>query len=154
MLYLCEKRFYMYILHRKVSPCQAIAISEVNVHEAENINSIGRNIEFTWTDIKAELMAKRGANYADFPNIDVQCSSPILLCNDQVYIVGHTPPGVDDHEIGAAALNEKHNTKYLQTVRLYSDIIRGQFFGHWHSDTFRVIYNDMGKIWNKNLYPK
>ncbi|XP_050462261.1 acid sphingomyelinase-like phosphodiesterase 3a [Cataglyphis hispanica] len=64
---------------------------------------------------------------------------------ETVYIVGHTPPGVDDHEIGAAALNEKHNTKYLQTVRLYSDIIRGQFFGHWHSDTFRVIYNDMGQ---------
>lgn len=71
---------------------------------------------------------------------------PILLCNGQVYIVGHTPPGVDDHENGAAALNERHNTKYLQVVRLYSDIIRGQFFGHWHSDTFRVIYSDTGIV--------
>lgn len=65
-------------------------------------------------------------------------------CDGQVYIVGHTPPGVDDHESGAAALNERHNTKYLQLVRFYSDIIRGQFFGHWHSDTFRVIYSDTG----------
>ncbi|XP_070160724.1 cyclic GMP-AMP phosphodiesterase SMPDL3A isoform X3 [Polyergus mexicanus] len=64
---------------------------------------------------------------------------------ETVYIVGHTPPGVDDHEIGAATLHERHNIKYLQIVRLYSDIIRGQFFGHWHSDTFRVIYNDMGQ---------
>lgn len=71
---------------------------------------------------------------------------PIPLCNGQVYIVGHTPPGVDDHESGAAALNEMHNTKYLQVVRLYSDIIRGQFFGHWHSDTFRVIYSDTGML--------
>lgn len=71
---------------------------------------------------------------------------PILLCNGQVYIVGHTPPGVDDHESGAAVLNERHNTKYLQVVRLYSDIIRGQFFGHWHSDTFRVIYSDTGIV--------
>jgi len=70
----------------------------------------------------------------------------LLLCNGQVYIVGHTPPGVDDHENGAAALNERHNTKYLQVVRLYSDIIRGQFFGHWHSDTFRVIYSDTGML--------
>lgn len=71
---------------------------------------------------------------------------PILLYDGQVYIVGHTPPGVDDHEKGAATLNEKHNTRYLQLVRLYSDIIRGQFFGHWHSDTFRVIYSDTGTL--------
>jgi hypothetical protein len=70
----------------------------------------------------------------------------ILLCDGQVYIVGHTPPGVDDHESGAAVLNERHNAKYLQVVRLYSDIIRGQFFGHWHSDTFRVIYSDTGYL--------
>lgn len=100
-------------------------------------------------DIKAELMAECGVNYAAFRNIDVRCSFPILLCNDQVYIVGHTPPGVDDHESGAAALNERHNTKYLQTVRFYSDIIRGQFFGHWHSDTFRVIYSDIGKLYTR-----
>lgn len=63
---------------------------------------------------------------------------------ETVYIVGHTPPGVDGRESGAAALNERHNTRYLQLVRLYSDIIRGQFFGHWHSDTFRVVYSDTG----------
>ncbi|KZC14166.1 Acid sphingomyelinase-like phosphodiesterase 3b [Dufourea novaeangliae] len=63
---------------------------------------------------------------------------------ETVYIVGHTPPGVDDRESGAVALREIHNTRYLQMVRLYSDIIRGQFFGHWHSDTFRVVYSDTG----------
>lgn len=59
--------------------------------------------------------------------------------------MGHTPPGVDDRESGASMLNERHNTKYLQLIRLYSDIIRGQFFGHWHTDTFRVVYNDNGR---------
>ncbi|XP_043791985.1 acid sphingomyelinase-like phosphodiesterase 3a isoform X2 [Apis laboriosa] len=63
---------------------------------------------------------------------------------ETVYIVGHTPPGVDDRESGASMLNERHNAKYLQLIRLYSDIIRGQFFGHWHTDTFRVVYNDNG----------
>ncbi|XP_017891564.1 acid sphingomyelinase-like phosphodiesterase 3b [Ceratina calcarata] len=61
-----------------------------------------------------------------------------------VYIVGHTPPGVDDRDSGAVMLQERHNTKYLQLIRQYSDIIRGQFFGHWHSDTFRVVYSDTG----------
>ncbi|XP_011497631.1 PREDICTED: acid sphingomyelinase-like phosphodiesterase 3a [Ceratosolen solmsi marchali] len=60
----------------------------------------------------------------------------------QVYIVGHTPPGVDDREVGASGLAEQHNARYLQIVRQYADMIRGQFFGHWHSDTFRIIYND------------
>lgn len=63
---------------------------------------------------------------------------------ETVYIVGHTPPGIDDRESGAAVLSERHNTKYLQVIRLYSDIIRGQFFGHWHTDTFRVVYSDTG----------
>lgn len=64
----------------------------------------------------------------------------------QVYIVGHTPPGVNDHESNVAVLNERHNARYLQMVRLYSDIIRGQFFGHWHSDAFRVVYSDTGTL--------
>ncbi|XP_017756235.1 PREDICTED: acid sphingomyelinase-like phosphodiesterase 3a [Eufriesea mexicana] len=63
---------------------------------------------------------------------------------ETVYIVGHTPPGVDDRRSSAAVLSERHNTKYLQLIRQYSDIIRGQFFGHWHSDTFRVVYSDTG----------
>ncbi|XP_043478647.1 acid sphingomyelinase-like phosphodiesterase 3b [Leptopilina heterotoma] len=63
---------------------------------------------------------------------------------ETVYIVGHSPPGVDEREHGAGGLKEKHNTRYLQLVRQYADIIRGQFFGHWHSDTFRVIYSDTG----------
>ncbi|XP_076758581.1 acid sphingomyelinase-like phosphodiesterase 3b [Xylocopa sonorina] len=63
---------------------------------------------------------------------------------ETVYIVGHTPPGLDDRESGAAMLHERHNQKYLQVIRQYSDIIRGQFFGHWHSDTFRVVYSDTG----------
>ncbi|XP_066581214.1 acid sphingomyelinase-like phosphodiesterase 3b [Prorops nasuta] len=63
---------------------------------------------------------------------------------ETVYIVGHTPPGVDDRHGSTTTLHELHNARYLQLVRLYSDLIRGQFFGHWHSDTFRVIYSDTG----------
>ncbi|KAJ8681956.1 hypothetical protein QAD02_017748 [Eretmocerus hayati] len=63
-----------------------------------------------------------------------------------VYIAGHTPPGVDDRETGGVmGLSEEHNARYLQLVQQYSDIIRGQFFGHWHSDTFRIVYNDLDK---------
>ncbi|XP_033340709.1 acid sphingomyelinase-like phosphodiesterase 3b [Megalopta genalis] len=64
---------------------------------------------------------------------------------ETVYIVGHTPPGVDERDSGAAAFSESHNNRYLQLVRQNADIIGGQFFGHWHSDTFRVVYTDGGE---------
>lgn len=69
----------------------------------------------------------------------------------QVYIVGNIPPGVDERLGGHLpfppnAFQERFNRKYLQLVRKYSDTIMGQFFGHLHSDTFRVIYNEDGKL--------
>lgn len=69
----------------------------------------------------------------------------------QVYIVGHIPPGSDERQRGVIhpmhiAYKDFHNKKYLKLVRKYADIIVGQFFGHLHSDSFRVIYNEDGKL--------
>lgn len=68
----------------------------------------------------------------------------------QVYLVGHMPPGSDERQRGAfppghVAYSDHHNRKYLKLVRKYADIIVGQFFGHLHSDSFRVMYNEHGK---------
>lgn len=56
-------------------------------------------------------------------------------------------PGTDERlgsppRTGMAA---RHNARYLKLVRKYADIITGQFFGHLHSDTFRVVYNEAGQ---------
>ncbi|XP_063217547.1 acid sphingomyelinase-like phosphodiesterase 3b [Bacillus rossius redtenbacheri] len=69
---------------------------------------------------------------------------------ETVYLVGHIPPGVDERQSGAlvtpqASFQEKFNRQYLRLVRKYSDIIVGQFFGHLHSDSFRIIYADTGR---------
>uniref|UniRef100_A0A182KD37 Sphingomyelin phosphodiesterase C-terminal domain-containing protein n=1 Tax=Anopheles christyi TaxID=43041 RepID=A0A182KD37_9DIPT len=69
----------------------------------------------------------------------------------QVYIVGHIPPGSDERHIGHtipfghSSFTEKNNVRYLRLVKRYSSIIQGQFFGHLHSDSFRVVYNEVGK---------
>lgn len=68
----------------------------------------------------------------------------------KVYIVGHMPPGSDERQIGIipnghTTYSEKNNLRYLRLIRKYSSIIQGQFFGHLHSDSFRIVYNDMGK---------
>ncbi|XP_037906380.1 acid sphingomyelinase-like phosphodiesterase 3b isoform X3 [Hermetia illucens] len=70
------------------------------------------------------------------------------LNKETVYIVGHIPPGSDERLFGSqqnghTTFSEKNNLRYLRLVRKYSSIIQGQFFGHLHSDSFRIIYNDL-----------
>lgn len=60
------------------------------------------------------------------------------------------PPGSDERQDsnfhnGHTTFSEKNNLRYLDLVRRYSSIISGQFFGHLHSDSFRIIYDGIGK---------
>ncbi|XP_055846321.1 uncharacterized protein LOC129912198 isoform X2 [Episyrphus balteatus] len=69
---------------------------------------------------------------------------------ETVYIVGHIPPGSDERHVGSqqnghTTFTESNNMRYLELIRKYSSIIQGQFFGHLHSDSFRIIYDDKGK---------
>ncbi|XP_074038986.1 acid sphingomyelinase-like phosphodiesterase 3b [Leptinotarsa decemlineata] len=69
---------------------------------------------------------------------------------ETVYLVGHMPPGSNERQRAATtpshiAYLDHHNKKYLEIVRKYAGIIAGQFFGHLHSDTFRVIYGENGR---------
>ncbi|XP_060801779.1 acid sphingomyelinase-like phosphodiesterase 3a isoform X1 [Amyelois transitella] len=62
---------------------------------------------------------------------------------EMVYIVGHAAPG-SYSQYGAG----DPNAKYLRMVRRYARVIAGQFFGHLHADTFRVVYdNDRPVSW-------
>ncbi|XP_030081449.1 acid sphingomyelinase-like phosphodiesterase 3b [Drosophila hydei] len=68
---------------------------------------------------------------------------------ETVYIVGHMPPGVDERNMGPQhngqlIFTERNNQRYLELVRKYASVIQGQFFGHLHSDTFRLIYDEQG----------
>ncbi|EDV96025.1 GH15435 [Drosophila grimshawi] len=68
---------------------------------------------------------------------------------ETVYIVGHMPPGVDERYLGTPhhgqlIFTERNNQRYLDIVRKYASVIQGQFFGHLHSDTFRLIYDEQG----------
>lgn len=51
-------------------------------------------------------------------------------------------PGPDERQPDTMPhFREAAARRYLSLVRKYSAIIVGQFFGHLHSDTFRVVYN-------------
>ncbi|XP_030372143.1 acid sphingomyelinase-like phosphodiesterase 3b [Scaptodrosophila lebanonensis] len=68
---------------------------------------------------------------------------------ETVYIVGHMPPGADERHLGPQhngqlTFTERNNKRYLELVRKYASVIQGQFFGHLHSDTFRIVYDEHG----------
>lgn len=70
----------------------------------------------------------------------------------QVYLVAHAGPGVEERTtaataaaVGGGELSPAANSRLLHVIRAFSDVIAGQFYGHRHADTFRLIYNE-GKI--------
>ncbi|XP_054264443.1 acid sphingomyelinase-like phosphodiesterase 3b [Macrosteles quadrilineatus] len=64
------------------------------------------------------------------------------ILREKVYIVGHMGPGPDERQPDTMPhFSEEAARRYLALVRRFSDIIAGQFFGHLHSDTFRLVYN-------------
>lgn len=77
-----------------------------------------------------------------------------VLLYIQVYLVAHAGPGVEERTTAASAaaagggeLSPTANSRLLHVIRAFSDVIAGQFYGHRHTDTFRVIYSE-GKFKN------
>lgn len=67
--------------------------------------------------------------------------------------MGHIPPGraetirtgvTSDHP----SYTDRNNKRYLNLIRNYTHLIAGQFFGHLHTDAFRVMYDENGKFIN------
>lgn len=63
---------------------------------------------------------------------------------EMVYIIGHVPPGFFEKTQNKAWFREGFNEKYLKVVQKHHGVIAGQFFGHQHTDSFRIFYDDTG----------
>ncbi|XP_023938598.1 acid sphingomyelinase-like phosphodiesterase 3a [Bicyclus anynana] len=68
---------------------------------------------------------------------------------EMVYLVAHAGPGVEErHNAGSSTaagggeLTPTANARLLHYIRAYSDVIAGQFYGHRHADTFRLVYSE------------
>ncbi|GFR04518.1 acid sphingomyelinase-like phosphodiesterase 3a, partial [Trichonephila clavata] len=63
--------------------------------------------------------------------------------NQQVYITGHVPPGFYSRALpkkkGARMYQKQFMEPLLSILRRYSKIIKGQFYGHFHLDTFQIF---------------
>ncbi|OXB61865.1 hypothetical protein ASZ78_004571 [Callipepla squamata] len=63
---------------------------------------------------------------------------------EMVYIVGHIPPGFFEKKRGKAWFRSDFNERYLKIVQKHHRVIAAQFFGHHHTDSFRMFYSDTG----------
>ncbi|XP_003977159.1 acid sphingomyelinase-like phosphodiesterase 3b isoform X2 [Takifugu rubripes] len=64
--------------------------------------------------------------------------------NEKVYIIGHVPPGFFEKKRGKPWYTPKFNKLYLDLIQKHQSVIIGQFFGHHHTDSFRMFYNSEG----------
>ncbi|XP_023421441.1 acid sphingomyelinase-like phosphodiesterase 3b isoform X3 [Cavia porcellus] len=63
---------------------------------------------------------------------------------EKVYIIGHVPPGFFEKTRKKAWFRDGFNKEYLKMVQKHHHVIAGQFFGHHHTDSFRMFYDDAG----------
>ncbi|NWQ67717.1 ASM3B phosphodiesterase, partial [Neopipo cinnamomea] len=64
--------------------------------------------------------------------------------DEMVYIVGHVPPGFFEKKRGKAWFRRGFNERYLGIVQKHHRVIAAQFFGHHHTDSFRMFYSNTG----------
>ncbi|XP_025046375.1 acid sphingomyelinase-like phosphodiesterase 3b isoform X2 [Pelodiscus sinensis] len=63
---------------------------------------------------------------------------------EMVYIVGHVPPGFFEKKRHKAWFREHFNRRYVEIVQRHHGAIAAQFFGHHHTDSFRLFYSHGG----------
>lgn len=69
-----------------------------------------------------------------------------FLTLHQVFIIGHVPPGFFEKKRNKPWFTQKFNTVYLDLIKKHHSVVMGQFFGHHHTDSFRMFYDSEGKI--------
>lgn len=68
--------------------------------------------------------------------------------SQKVYIAGHVPPGYFEFvsNYHKRWFYDYYNERFVQIIRNNKDVIAGMFFGHHHSDAFRIIKDANGNI--------
>ncbi|XP_019403592.1 PREDICTED: acid sphingomyelinase-like phosphodiesterase 3b [Crocodylus porosus] len=61
-----------------------------------------------------------------------------------VYIVGHVPPGIFEKKRSKPWFQKQFNERYVEIVQKHHSVIAAQFFGHHHTDSFRMFYSNTG----------
>jgi len=69
-----------------------------------------------------------------------------VYCMLQVLIAGHLPPGVCGRCGNVSWMRPSFNKKFVSLLQKYHSVIVAAIFGHEHTDSFRVVYDDGGEL--------
>lgn len=88
----------------------------------------------------------RGRLGNSIPVFNVSFPPPNYPLSDlsQVYIIGHVPPGVFEKKRGKPWFRKHFNQRYTEIIQKHHAVIAAQFFGHHHTDSFRMFYDNTG----------
>ena len=64
----------------------------------------------------------------------------------QVIFVQHIPPGKFEKHKSYHWFYPSHNVRFIELVRNFADVIGSMHSAHHHTDSFRVFYDNNGKI--------
>uniref|UniRef100_H2Z1U7 Uncharacterized protein n=1 Tax=Ciona savignyi TaxID=51511 RepID=H2Z1U7_CIOSA len=108
---------------------------------APKVDLISLNTNVWYTSNKVVTgMADPGGYFAWFEQELEKAKS----MSKKVYVIGHVPPGHFELVDYKYWYYPEYNVRYVEIIKQYSDVIIGQFFGHHHTDTFRMFYDDNG----------
>ncbi|CAL1610330.1 unnamed protein product [Knipowitschia caucasica] len=63
---------------------------------------------------------------------------------EKVYIIGHIPPGFFEKKRSKPWFTAEFNKAYVKLIQKHHAVVLGQFFGHHHTDSFRMMYSSDG----------
>ncbi|XP_050428631.1 acid sphingomyelinase-like phosphodiesterase 3a isoform X2 [Adelges cooleyi] len=110
-----------YTIEQKGNKLRIIALNSNAFSTTDESQNVDPNEQLAWLD---RILVKSSKN------------------KETVYLVSHMCPGANERDPDEAPqFHDKYSAKYLQMIRKYANIIVGQFCGHLHSDTFRIVYD-------------
>ncbi|XP_053561347.1 acid sphingomyelinase-like phosphodiesterase 3b [Bombina bombina] len=111
----------------------------VNIGAGRRIIVLNTNLYYDSNNATASL-SDPGNQFQWLDNILTNASQH----GEKVYIVGHVPPGYFEKKREKSWFTNNFNQRYIEIIKKHHEVIQGQFFGHHHTDTFRMFYNDQG----------
>ncbi|XP_072276651.1 acid sphingomyelinase-like phosphodiesterase 3b [Pyxicephalus adspersus] len=117
-----------YYSEQLVSPGATGRIIILNTNLYYDSNSVTANMEdpagqFAWLENQLTDASQKG---------------------EKVFIVSHVPPGYFEKKQGKPWFRENFNKRYIEIIQKHYKVIQGQFFGHHHTDSFRMFYSNSG----------
>ncbi|KAM9320148.1 acid sphingomyelinase-like phosphodiesterase 3b [Gastrophryne carolinensis] len=111
----------------------------VNTGVASRVLILNTNLYYDSNSITANMMDP-SEQFSWLENQLIDASQN----GEKVYIVGHVPPGYFEKKREKAWFRENFNKRYIEIIQKYFTVIQGQFFGHHHTDSYRMFYNNAG----------